>query len=102
VSVTLHLLASPLRALVDNRAEIEMPFVEGETVKAFLERLFQAYPALRRETMDEAGELLYEYQIWHDEEMVRDEGFRRVLKNGEVLAFLLPIAGGWGIVSLHV
>jgi len=94
MSVTVQLLASPLRGLVDNRPELELPFMTGETVAALLERLFRAYPTFRPETMDEAGELLYEYQIWHEGEMVRGEGFRRILKDGDTLAFLLPIAGG--------
>ena len=92
--VTVHLLASPLRGLVDNRPALEMPYIAGETIRAFLERLFRDYPALRRETMDERGELYYEYQIWHEEEMVRGEGFGRLVKDGDQLAFLLPIAGG--------
>ncbi len=77
-----------------DRAELELPFVEGETVRAFLERLFRAYPALRPEMMDETGNLLFEYQIWYEDEMVRGEGFQRVLEDGDTLAFLLPISGG--------
>lgn len=92
--VTVHLLASPLRALVDDRPEIELPYVEGETVETFLNRLFRAYPALRREVADEAGDLRFEYQIWLDEEMMRGEGLHRVLKDRDALAFLLPISGG--------
>lgn len=92
--VTVHLLASPLRGKVDNRATLELPFVEGETVRAFLERLFRAYPALRPEMLDDAGNLLFEYQIWYADEMVRGEGFDCVLKDGDTLAFLLPMSGG--------
>lgn len=94
MSVTVQLLASPLRAKAGNRAALELPFVPGEPVAALLERLFQAYPALRPEMLDEAGNLLFEYQIWYEEEMVRGEGFHRVLKDGDTLAFLLPISGG--------
>ncbi len=92
--VTVHLLASPLRGRVDNRPSLELPFVPGETLGSFLERLFGVYPALRRETTDERGQLLYEYQVWHGEEMVRGDGFRRLLADGDAIAFLLPIAGG--------
>jgi len=92
--VTVHLLASPLRGLVDNRATLELPSVEGETIAAFLERFFRAYPALRREVIDATGELAFEYQIWHAEAMVRGDGFQRVLKDEDTLAFLLPISGG--------
>ena len=94
MAVTVHLLASPLRGLVDNRPALELPHVAGETIAELLERLFDAYPALRRETLDEHGRLLYEYQVWYREEMVRDDGFERRLDDGDVLAFLLPIAGG--------
>jgi len=34
MSVTVQLLASPLRGLVDNRPELELPFMTGETVAA--------------------------------------------------------------------
>lgn len=94
MGVTVHLLASPLRGLVDNRPELELPFVPGETVRALMERLFRSYPTLRREVTDETGQLLFEYQVWHDEEMVRGHGFDRVLNDGDALAFLLPISGG--------
>ena len=92
--VTVHLLASPLRGKVDNRPALELPFVEGETVRAFLEPLFRAYPALRPELVDAAGDLLFEYQIWYADEMVRSEDFDRALKDGDALAFLLPMSGG--------
>ena len=97
--VTVDLLASPLRGLVENRPSLELPYVAGETIRAFLERLFQAYPRLRRETTDDRGQLLFEYQIWYEEEMVRGAGFDHVLRDGDALAFLLPISGGLGGVT---
>ena len=78
MAVRLEILASPLRALVDNRPELELPFVPGETVAAFLDRFFRAYPGFRRATTDEGGRLLYEYQIWHEGHMVRGDGFQQV------------------------
>ena len=94
MAVTVHLLASPLRGLVDNRSALELPHVAGETIAELLARLFDAYPALRREALDEHGRLVFEYQVWYREEMVRDDGFQRRLDDGDVLAFLLPISGG--------
>lgn len=58
MGVTVQLLPSHLRALVDNRAELTLPFGREETIAAFLGRLFVAYPRLRRETTREDGELL--------------------------------------------
>jgi molybdopterin converting factor small subunit len=94
MGVTVQLLASPLRALVDNRPELTLPFVPGETIAAFLDRLFVAYPGLRKETTREDGELLFEYQVWHAEQMVRGDRFHTVLQDGDTVAFLLPISGG--------
>jgi molybdopterin converting factor small subunit len=94
MGVTVELLASPLRALVDSRAQLTLSFVPGETLGAFLDRRFTAYPGLRRETTGEDGGLRFEYQVWHAEEMVRGDGFRRVLRDGDTVAFLLPISGG--------
>ncbi|MGH7321464.1 MAG: MoaD/ThiS family protein [Candidatus Rokuibacteriota bacterium] len=92
--ITAMLLASPLRGRLDNRPELELPYVAGETVATFLDRLFQRYPMLRSEMMVEARSLLYEYQVWHNEEMVRDDGFERALKDGDTVGLLLPISGG--------
>jgi molybdopterin converting factor small subunit len=93
--VRVELLAGPLRERVGGRADVEVPW-EGEgTLGELLARLFALFPALRAEALDGRGRLKIEYQLWLNGEMVRDgDGMARPVREGDRLAFLLPMSGG--------
>lgn len=94
MAVTVLLLAPPLRGRLGDRSALELPAVAGESVGAFLERLFAAYPVLRQEMVDPAGRVLYEYQVWHNDELVREADLHRPVRDGDTIGLLLPMAGG--------
>ena len=92
--VQVELLAAPLRERVGGRADLQVPWNEG-LVRDFLKRLFEQFPALRSEVVDRAGGIQVDYQLWLNGDMVRDgEDMDRRVKDGDTLAFLLPMSGG--------
>ena len=93
--VHVQLLAAPLRDRVGGRTDLEVPW-EGEgSVRDFLKQLFDQFPDLGPEIMDRAGGIQVDYQLWLNGDMVRDrEETERRVKDGDTLAFLLPMSGG--------
>ena len=92
--VQVQLLAAPLRDRVGGRADLEVAWDEGP-VRDFLTYLFDQFPDLRSEVVDRAGGIQMDYQLWLNGDMVRDgEEMDRLVKDGDTLAFLLPMSGG--------
>ncbi len=93
--VNVQLLAAPLRDRVGGRTDLEVPW-EGEgSVSEFLKHLFDQFPGLRSEVVDRSGGIQLDYQLWLNGDMVRDrEETERRVKDGDTLAFLLPMSGG--------
>lgn len=92
--VQVELLAAPLRDRVGGRADLQVQWDEGP-VGDFLKRLFDQFPDLRSEVVDRAGGIQVDYQLWLNGDMVRDgEDMDRQVKDGDTLAFLLPMSGG--------
>jgi molybdopterin converting factor small subunit len=92
--VHVQLLAAPLRERVEGKTDLEAPARAGETVRGFLERLFDQFPGLRAEVVDRTGGIQVDYHLWLNGDMVRDGELDAPIHDGDTLAFLLPMSGG--------
>ncbi len=93
--VHVQLLAAPLRDRVGGQADLEVSWEGDGSVSEFLKHLFEQFPDLRAEVVDRAGGIQVDYQLWLNGDMVRDrEETERRVKDGDTLAFLLPMSGG--------
>ncbi len=85
-------IPSPLRALVDQRAEL---ILEGDNVGEVLSELCAANPDFREQLFDSEGQLRNFVNIYVNDRNVRDlDGEQTALVDGEQLSVVPSIAGG--------
>lgn len=83
-------------AEVAGEKRIDVPAGAGDTVGDAFEQLLEARPDLRREVVDEDGELREHIRLLHNEEdpFEAAEGFETALGDGDDLALFPPVSGG--------
>ncbi len=86
-------IPTPLRRLAAGRDVIG---IEGKTVGEVIQRLVEAYPDLKERLTDERGEMRRFINIYVNDEDVRSiQNLETPLKEGDQLAIIPAIAGGF-------
>jgi molybdopterin converting factor small subunit len=89
--VTIHVLG-PLRAYCGGAAQLSVP---AATVRAALEHLERAQPALYRNICDERGAVRRHLNVFVNTHHVRDlHGIDTALAAGDVVTILPAVSGG--------
>ena len=85
-------IPSPLRRFTDNQKQIEL---DALTVKAALTELFNRYPAIKPQIMDDTGNLRNFVNLYHNKVDIRQqEGLDTKLQAGSEVRIVPAIAGG--------
>jgi sulfur-carrier protein len=86
-------IPTPLLQLTKNQSEVR---ASGATVQAVLDDLERAFPGLRARLCDDHGTLRKFINFYVNDEDIRFmDGEKTVLKDGDELAIIPAIAGGW-------
>lgn len=86
-------IPTPLVQFTKNQSEVH---VSGTTVQAVLDDLEQHFPGLRSRLCDESGALRKFINFYVNDEDIRFmDGEKTVLHDGDELAIIPAIAGGW-------
>ena len=85
-------IPSPLRRFTDNQKQIEL---DALTVKAALTELFNRYPDIKPQIMDDTGNLRNFVNLYHNKVDIRQqEGLDTKLQAGSEVRIVPAIAGG--------
>jgi molybdopterin synthase sulfur carrier subunit len=86
-------IPTPLQKFTKNQSEVQ---AEGATVQEVLDNLEQNFPGIRERLCDEQGSVRKFINLYLNDEDIRFmEGERTTLKDGDELAIIPAIAGGW-------
>jgi len=85
-------IPTPLRRFTGESAELS---AEGTEVSSVLERLFERYPLLRPQLLNEDGTLRSFVNLYVNDEDIRFlDGLKTRLKDGDSVSIVPAIAGG--------
>ncbi len=83
------------RKLLGDQKEVSLNSSNALTTRQTLETLFQDYPDLRPEILDEAGKILPHVSVFANGRDVRHmQGLDTLLEPGQTLSLFPPVAGG--------
>lgn len=86
-------IPTPLLQFTKNQSEVN---ASGATVQAVLDDLERDFPGLRSRLCDEGGALRKFINFYVNDEDIRFmDGEKTALKDGDELAIIPAIAGGW-------
>lgn len=86
------IIPTPLRGFTDNQKRIE---VDGETVQSAIDRLTEAFPGLRKNLLDDNGNIREFVRIYLEDEDINGlEKEKTAIKPDSVLSIVPAIAGG--------
>lgn len=86
-------IPTPLQKFTKNQSEVQ---AEGRTVHELLDDLNQSYPGMRESLCDERGAVRKFINLYLNDEDIRFmDGEKTALKDGDELAIIPAIAGGY-------
>jgi molybdopterin synthase sulfur carrier subunit len=86
-------IPTPLQRFTKNQSEVK---AEGATVQEVLDNLEESFPGIRGRLCDDHGSIRKFINFYLNDEDIRFiEGEQTSLKDGDELAIIPAIAGGW-------